>query len=157
MSGSEFELSPGCRILDRFIHFSNCHPLRLDETEGLWDLEKIVNYQFGRFLSTLSFFGSNRALMSPWTLQLSLKIQLQFTGPDTFSSKSRNMDAIYRYRVTMLLNFAAFQLVSLSQFNTLVYEHIIQDVDLEKFKKSAYIHLKSVLQSLSIRVKVSPV
>ncbi|KAG7886390.1 hypothetical protein KL938_000043 [Ogataea parapolymorpha] len=156
MSASEFDLSPSCRILDKFIHFSYHHPLRLDETEGLGDLERIVSYQFARFLSTLSFFGSNRALMPPWTLQLSLKIQLQFTGPDTFSSMSWNMDAIYRYRVTILMNFAAFQPVSLSQFNTLVYECIIQDVDLEKFKKSAYIHLKSVLQSLSIRVKVSP-
>ncbi|KAG7740732.1 hypothetical protein KL929_001865 [Ogataea haglerorum] len=154
MNNFEFDLPPSCRILDRFIHFAYHHPLRLEDTEGLEALEKIVSYQFARFLSNLSHFGSNRALMPPWTLQLSLKMRIQFTGPDAFSSPSWNTDAIYRYRVMIVVNFAAFQPVTLSQFNALVYQCIIEDVDLEKFKELAYLDLKLILQSLSIRVKV---
>ncbi|KAG7811572.1 hypothetical protein KL921_001838 [Ogataea angusta] len=157
MRNVEFDLPPSCCILDKFINFAYHHPLRLGNTEGFGDLEKIVSYQFARFLSTLSVFGDNKALMPPWTLQLSLKIQLQFTGPDIFSAMAWNTDAIYRYRVMILVNFAAFQPVCLSEFNILVYEYIIQDVDLEKFKKLAYINLKAVLQSLSVRVEVSHV
>ncbi|KAH3665435.1 hypothetical protein OGAPHI_003619 [Ogataea philodendri] len=155
MNNTPFTVPPRCRLLDNFIQFAQEQRPKVSGPGSIKDIERAVGYQFFRFLSELSLTAFDGQQLQPQTAQLTLKLQLQFTGPDIFTTSMTSAAISYRYRVNVYLCFAAFDdSVDLSQFNKLVFECLISKVDLSRLRRLIYLRQNVILRYVSIGVKV---